>query len=114
MATIPGVYQEAGKGSVKVTWTAITENDTGGVQQVHRYPDKTIQATGTFGGATVTLQGSNDGTNFTDMVDPQGNTIAFASAGIEQVLENPEYVRIAVSGGAATSINVSMLCRSSA
>ena len=82
---------------------------------MHRYPDKTVHVTGTFGTATVTIQGSNDGTNFTNLVDPQGNALSFTATGIEQILENPEYIRVnRTSGDGTTDVSVRMLCKSSA
>lgn len=89
-----------------MTWTGITEADTGGVANIPRYPDMTVQVTGTFGGMTVGIEGSNDGTNYSTLNDAQGNALSLTAAGIEQILENTEFVRIATTGGTSASVNV--------
>lgn len=66
----------------------------------------TVQVTGTIGGATLTVEGSNDGTNFSTLNDAQGNALSLTAVGIEQILENTEYIRIGRSGGTTTNVNV--------
>lgn len=58
-----------------------------------------IQVVGTFGGATVKLQGSNDGTNWIDLTDPLGTTIGIDAAGGKEFSTAALYIRpLAVSG----------------
>ena len=49
-------------GMALFTWTPLTTGDTGAPITTGYSADLTIQVFGTFGGATVTFQGSNDGT----------------------------------------------------
>jgi len=108
MATVnPSVNQDiTGDGSArKIVWSGLTTtNADGAPAEWIQWADRCIQFTGTFGaGGTVKLQGSNDGSNWFDLADPQGNAISKSSAAIEQVLEMTQYVRPFVSAGDGTT-----------
>ena len=89
-----------------ITWETMGNADTGTSSSVPEYSDKTVQITGTFGGATVTLQGSNDDTNWTTLTDIQGTALAVTAADISLVAENPLYVRAITTGGTGTDVDV--------
>lgn len=96
-----------------VSWLAVPNGDTGDAQVTAHYADKCVTVDGTFGvGGSVTIQGSNDGTNWHTLVDPQETDLTFGAAGIEQVLENPLYVRpIVTAGDGTTAIDVRLVCK---
>lgn len=96
---------------IKVTWTAVTENDTAAAVECGDFADRSVYIGGTFGGATVVFQGSNDGTNYATLTDPQGNNISKTSAGLEAVTELTAYARPSASGGTGQSLNVVMIGR---
>lgn len=96
---------------VKAVWTPVTENDTCAAVTLANYSDRSIQATGTFGGGTVNCQGSNDGTNFANLTDPGQTTIAITSVGIKQVTEASIKTRPATSGGTGQSLTITMFFR---
>lgn len=99
-----------GNGSCfKVQWTPVTENDTCAVVSLPEYADRSIQVEGTFGGASVAVNGSNDGTNFRALKDPSSTAIAITVAGIKAVLENTIYTQPSPSGGTGQSLTVTML-----
>lgn len=59
-----------------------------------------VQFTGTFDSATAVLQGSNDGTNWVTLKDPQdGTAISLTSAGYAEVSTAMAYIRPSTSGG---------------
>lgn len=112
MATVPITSSLLeGQRSLSVYWSPLTQADTDGAAwQAYDYPDKTVAITGTFDGATVTLQGSLDGSNWFSLTDPQGNAIAKTAAAMEAVSENPYFIRpLVTSAGASTAITVAML-----
>jgi hypothetical protein len=113
MATISAAVSRISNNSVVITWTGATNGDTFEPvpSEFADYSDRSIQASGTFGGATINLQGSNDGTNYANLSDPQGVVIGLTAAGIKQVLEAVRYQRPAISGGTGSSINVTMFLR---
>jgi len=95
-----------------VVWTPLTTTNTDGTRvQLNRYPDKTIQVDGTFGaGGNVTIQGSNDGTTWATLSDPQGTALVISGAGIKAISENPLYIRpLVAAGDGTTALNVRLL-----
>lgn len=96
-----------------LTWTSLDSDDSGDPADMLDYPSMTVAVSGTFGAAgSVTVQGSLDGTNWFAMTDAQGNAITKTSAGIEEIVEAPRYVRPLVTGGdGTTSLTVKILCR---
>lgn len=116
MATItPTLSDISGDGNVrKIVWAALTTtNADGSPAEWIQWADRCIQFHGTFGvGGTIKLQGSNDGTNWYDLADAQGNAISKTAAGIEQVLEMTQFVRPYVSAGdGTTSLTATLVMR---
>lgn len=114
MATIaPVVTDISVDGSVsKVVWTALTNTDFDGVQIMSvEWADRCIQVDGTFGGATITIQGSNDGATWYTLNNVQGTALTFTAAGMKQVVEVPQWIRPSLSGGAGSTLNVTMIAR---
>jgi hypothetical protein len=94
-----------------VTWTGLLNTDDGAPADWVDYSDRCFQVTGTFGaGGSVTIQGSNDGTNWASLADPQGNALVFTSQRIEQALELPRFVRPLVTAGDGTTSLTVTLC----
>lgn len=98
-----------GKGHV-YTWT-LADGDDGAPIEAVDFADRSVQVTGTFGGATVVVEGSNDSANYAVLTDPQGNDLNISTAKVEMVAEVTRLVRPRVAGGAGTSVTVSLLAR---
>ena len=116
MSAIKGAISQPLRGVVVITWGALTSTNTSGVaERCPHFSDKSIQVTGTFDSGTLILEGSNDGTNYITLHDPQGNALSFTAADLEQVLENVDYIRPSLSGaGGSASINVILLSTTTA
>ena len=99
--------------SILVQWTPVTENNTCNPVSFPQHSDKSIQVLGTFGSASVAVQGSNDlpgtPTNFAALNDPSSTVIAITSAGVKAVLENTVHVKPVPSGGSSQSLTIQML-----
>lgn len=96
-------------GTVLLTWTGITNADTGASVKYSTPRDKCVQVTGTFGGATITIEGSNDNVNFVTLNDISAVALSFAATGLKMLLEAPLYVRVGRAGGdGTTSITVTI------
>ena len=94
-------------GVVLYKWEALGDADDGAPVSLGYASDITIQAIGTFGGATVRLQGSNDGTNWHNMTQKGGTTaLGFTAAGVHSINEMPAYIRPATVGGTGTDVDV--------
>lgn len=88
---------------------AVTDSDTFKAARVPNRSDKTMQVSGDFGaGGDIQIEGSidPDGAVFNRLTDPQGNTIAFTSAGIETIMENVAYIRPVVDSGTSVDVTV--------
>ena len=97
--TVPGV--------VLYKWEALGNADDGAPVSVGYAADITAQAIGTFGSATVRLQGSNDGTNWHNMTQKGGTTaLGFTVAGVHSVNEMPAFIRPLTAGGTGTDVDV--------
>ena len=97
MATpaITGAVPLANSGDAAlITWTLTTADHTGDAVAYEDYADRTFQVLGTFGGATVELQGSLDGgTTWVVLTDPQGNALTKTAAALEAVSEAVPRIR---------------------
>lgn len=96
-----------GTGSL-VSWTPVATGDTGAPAENYSFSDRSVQVTGTFGGATCTIEGSNDGVNYSALTDTAGVALTFAAAGIKQVLQVTRYIRPSVAAGAG-SLTITLL-----
>lgn len=105
MATIVGSQIVTSDHQFTASW-ALGNADTGVATDMHRWADRTVHVVGTFGGATVTIQGSNDNVNWLTLNDNAGAALTFTVTGMKLILENPLYVRAITSGGAGTALTV--------
>lgn len=98
-----------------VTWTGLLNGDDGDAAQLVGFSDRSVQVIGTFGaGGSVTIEGSNNGTNWSALSDPQGGAITRTAAGIKAVSELTRYIRPRVTAGdGTTSLTVVGLFRRS-
>lgn len=94
------------------TWAAIPNGNTGEPFEWPGFADRSVQITGTFGGGTVVIEGSNDGTNYVTLNNMQGSALSFSAAGFKGVAEISRYIRPSVSGGdGTTAITVTIVAR---
>ena len=107
-ATVKSLSQLGGGTTISY---AFTSNETGEtVESTHR-GDRSVQMAGTFNGATVTLQVSNDGTNWASATDGLGNAIALTADGMKQICEISRYIRAKVTAGSVTTVAVTIFAR---
>lgn len=93
-----------------VTWTGLLNGDDGSAVELYGSTVRSMQITGTFGsGGTILIEGSNDGTNYATLTDPQGNAISKTAASIEAIEEVTRYIRPRVSAGDGTTTLVATL-----
>lgn len=92
-------------------WANLTTNDVGAPIPFTQWADRTVQMTGTWGGATCVLEGSLDGINYFTLTDPQTTAISKTADALEAVTEITRFVRPKVTDGTAPSITVMLLVR---
>lgn len=95
-----------------ITWTPLAKGDTGTPFKNPGWADRSVQITGSFDTATITIEGSNDGTTYFTLTDPQTTSISKTSAALEQVIENTLWIRPNVAGsGGTTALTVVLVAR---
>lgn len=112
MATITPVATVKDGRTHNLLWETMGIADTGASFEIPGAADKTVTVTGTFGSATVTLEGSNDDAIWFPLTDLQGADIALTVAGMKLIVENPRFIRPITSGGTGTDVDVIVLARS--
>jgi hypothetical protein len=100
MAVKTATFETIGGGCRVITWGGLANGDTGTPVQMPSHPDKTVQLVGTLSvGGTMTLQGSNDNTNWFTLSDSAGSDIALTALDGVTVMENPLYIRPNITAG---------------
>lgn len=92
-------------GTPGVKTVSITLADTAGssdAEQLHDCDFITLQVTGTFGGATVAIQASNDGTNFVALPTAV-STISTALKSVPSDGLGFKHYKLVLSGGNAST-----------
>jgi len=101
-----------------VKWT-LSAGDDGAPLPMPQAADRSAQILGTFGGATVIIEGANDnasadesGTRYSPLTDPFNVAISKSAAGVSGITEMTRVVRPRVSGGdGTTAIEVYILLK---
>lgn len=114
MATVARTDSDInGDGSViQSKWTLTGTND-GEPLLASQWADRSVQVGVTgdnFNAGTVIIEGSNDGTTWTNISNPAGSALSFTAAGLKQILENTAYVRPRASVS-VTSVQVFLVAR---
>lgn len=90
------------------TWAPMAANDDGEPVRLAVYSDRSIQILGTFGGASVTIGGSNDGVNYHALTSTDSNALTLTAAALKQIVELPIFIKPRVFGGDGTT-NLSVI-----
>lgn len=116
MATRSNISTWLSKRVLRTQWTGLLNGDDGNPETPGRLSDRSVQISGTFGaGGSISIQGSNDGINWTILRDPAGAALTFTTADLKEVLENTQYIRpVVTAGDGTTSLTVNLLSASTA
>lgn len=100
-------------GIPRVTWTGVSTADTMTSFPVvgQRGLAGAVQASGTFGSATITLTASNDDSAFASMKDVNGTAISLTAAGYFEFSTAAGYIKPASSGGTADNVTITVILR---
>jgi hypothetical protein len=113
MATIIPTTVEEQIRAAAYRWTGYSTADTSTPIKVQNMQGLagSVQVTGTFGGATITLQVSNDGTNYVTLKDSAGTDISLAAAGMREFSTAALYLKPTSSGGTSDDVTVTVVLR---
>ena len=106
--------QGIGENAIVKKWSFDGAGQTGEAVQAASFSDRSIQAAGTFGGTTITIEGSNNSTNGTDgdwvtLTDTAGTALTFTSAGLKQILQVTRFVRAKTTAGTGVAVTATMV-----
>ena len=113
MATITPTMTPTTEGIPRIIWEGAATGDTiNAYAMTQQYGlAASIQIVGTFGGATVALEVSNDGTNWAAASDVQGDAVSATAAAYHELSVSAAYVRPTVTGGTGDDIDIIMVLR---
>jgi hypothetical protein len=106
MATRPAVTTfpfETSSDVAVTTWDGLLADDDGESVRLAVYSDRSIQVTGTFGGASVTIGGSNDGVTYHALTSTDGTPLTLTAGALKQIVELPIFIKPRVFGGDGTT-----------
>jgi hypothetical protein len=109
-ATFADISQAGDRGALVWTWAAVTESDTFATLDLQEYEAVAAEFSGTFGGATVILQGAVLSTLAT-LKDAGGSDFSKSSAGWQVFGQQVRYIKPSASGGTGQSATVTLLVR---
>lgn len=112
MAEIAATVAEGEARTFIVQWV-LGAGDTGKPISYPGAADRTVQIFGTFGGATVAMQGTLElsPTTWLPVTDAQGNAISATSNTLEAITELVRWIRPSVAGGTGTAVTILLLMR---
>jgi len=115
MATVSPSINLSVAENPRVIWDGIVTGDTiNSFTMSQQYGlAAAIQISGTFGGATVKMQVSNDNTNFFDMEDVTGTAVSTGSGALYEVSTAAVFIKPVVTGGSGNDIDVIIAFRGS-
>lgn len=104
MATVSPTLSSRGSDTQVRSFAMTTANRDGAVLPMEHLRELYVTVTGTWGGATFVLQGSNDGSNWFTMDDKGGTAISLTADGGSGTGDYPLFVRpyLSVVGAGAT------------
>ena len=109
MADIASVALSLPRETETVIWDLLTDVNANGSAIERGAGEMSLQVSGTFGGASVALHGSMDGTTYAALPDLGGTAIAIGAAGIKRVGASARYLKVVTTGGGGTQSLKAML-----
>jgi len=111
MATVAWTKQVYDGGAIAYTWV-LTGTDVGKTVKLPRWADRSVECDGTFGGGTITIQGTNKDVpldaDYKALRDAFENTLTFTVADVRAVMPATVHIRPKATG-AVTSVVVTLL-----
>lgn len=101
-----------GRSTHVASWALTTADHTGDTLELPGAADRSIQFSGTWGGATAKIEGSNDGSTFVALPDPSSTEIAATTDALKAVLPNVRYIRPRLTTvGAGATITATLISK---
>lgn len=114
MATILPTFEMSLRHTPRIQWldiTTTTDTVTPHILEGQNGLAGAVQFEGTFGGSTVTLKGSVDGTTYFTLKDVFGNNITATASAMFEFTTSCPYIKPDVTGGAGNDVDVTICFR---
>lgn len=115
MADVDLTTNTAIAGVPRIVWEGLDQTDDTGTPLLLRQQyglAASVQAVGTFGSASITMQVSNDGTNWATVSDLQGDDVTMTAATeCFEFTVSGVYIRPLLTGGSSSDIDVILVLR---
>lgn len=113
MSTVAPYTSAPQKRVAKSVWSGVVEATTAGdAVSFARYDKVTVEVVGTFGGASVQMKGSNDGSNYQTMTTEGSQPMTFTAEGVKIAYEAPLFLKPVIANGSGpTSLTVTAVAR---
>jgi len=113
MATVTPTFNNSVTGVPRVIWEALATGDTvEAFTLLQQYGlAASVQISGTFGGATVTLQHSNDGDTWFTAKDMFESDVTATTNAIFELSLSSVYFKVNISGGSGDDVDVILVLR---
>ena len=92
---------------IRAVWSGVATGDTIMPLETDMPADcSSVHIFGTFGGATVTLDGTLDETNYVTLLDHEGNAISKTAEAVEGLRTGAVSYRPSITGGTGDSVTL--------
>ena len=95
-----------------LSWDHLKARETGASLDSFLFTKVGLQIEGEFSGATVNIEGSNDGDHWHVLIDIQDNHMKFSFPGMADVGQTARFIRpVIIDGDEMTDVSIFALCR---
>lgn len=107
---MPAYFETLSSACFRNTWVLTSAEATGSVWfSPCSLAVASAQILGSFGGGTVLLEVSNDGTNWSQLTDKNGDVVSASTAAMFDISSAAAFVRARISGGSGVSVQVALV-----
>lgn len=110
MAEITPTITPSSSEGLTVKWEGLGDDDTGLEIGLSGFTKNTVNIAGTFGSATIVVQGRNDTSeSWATLNDTANAALSFtAASGFKVIRDNPKFKRVLTSSGTGTDLDVTL------
>lgn len=93
----------------KITWSNLQGGDEGTAIKIANWPKKSVSVTGVWADISAKILGSNDGVNYFDLSDEQGESLFFTNDSLKTIGPNTLYIKPKVFGKTSGNLRVDLV-----
>lgn len=102
-------HENLDSGNCRVIKVSVAGSETSQNLEFGQWADASVQVYGNFAAGSISIEGSNDGVNFSVLNDAQGNALTVNTNKIEQILESTRFKRVVATSVTAVDVTFFLL-----